>query len=247
MWQESILPYSLRRYGGTDKKNSASSQLIKSPRDDQYTTPSRQKLQSEAKSKPTDANKANSRYISCVIQLRDHIGYISILLTNVIARLRTYTSSWNEEGCSTFEGLVSERAKVERVVSEAVRKLQEALYKNSDTIGQFSNVIGEISSGSGKAKQYKDKLKEISEMKKDKKEDALVGDKSNTELEVLAEENFILKSEVQKLKQLIDKESKSHSDACRLYEDRIKEIEAEKGILTDKLQETIEQLYYLRI
>jgi len=221
MWQNetNTLYNSASRFKG----NTISSQAVKSTKG--YTTPSKQRVEHA---------EANSRYISCIIQLKDHISYIDIFLTNVSAKINLFKNSLSD-GLFSYERLLNAKLEFDTLTAELIKELKKALYKNNDTIEKFSHIIRDISNTSGKSKDYKEKLRETSIVK----EDEVL--REGKRIMKLTKENTELKSGINELKQLIEKESKSHDDICKAYEDRIKQLKVDKELLMSKLGTNNEQ------
>ena len=86
------------------------------------------------------------RYTSCILQLKEHISYINVSLTNSIDELDTLRANLNEN-LKTIGGELIEnsRIKFDMEANKIIKTLNELLFNNIDTIEQFSNVITEVS------------------------------------------------------------------------------------------------------
>jgi len=150
-----------------------------------YSTPVKSKYAQPIFS-PTNntyTNQEISQFLSCIIQLKDHISYINILLKNLLE---------------------------EQDMQESIEDvLKEALYKNTQVIEKFANVTGRVKKHKSSEKrsvverdEYLEKVKEISRqrvyaesMKEDSKESL-----DENEYKILKQEIKYLKGVVNKMK-----------------------------------------------
>ncbi len=145
-----------RRQGCSAAPASQSGKKSKEPPKPTYTTPSTAKG-SKAKLDPSPAPEEPassytdlevSRYLSCIIQLKDHINYLNILMDNVLDALDHFRIELNTKFTEyktvrqAYERYDGDRFDFDMRLKSMIKVLEEALYKNTDAITQFANITG---------------------------------------------------------------------------------------------------------
>ena len=200
-----------------------------------------------------------NQFLSCIIQLKDHISYMNILFGNLLEKM--YLFQENLQGSFVnkvpMENIIEE---VDVSMSSIWEMIHEAFNRNTDAIEKFANItgrefgesfatrasekhIGSFAKSTEKTykKAYLEKLKQISRIRKDKKkyeeskEDSL--DYNIKEYKILKQENKYLKGVINTLK---SKNSQKGNENDELEDQCISHRKNRK--LTEELKNHIAQL-----
>eukprot|EP00826_Nyctotherus_ovalis_P056597 TRINITY_DN7675_c0_g1_i5.p1 TRINITY_DN7675_c0_g1~~TRINITY_DN7675_c0_g1_i5.p1 ORF type:complete len:240 (-),score=62.15 TRINITY_DN7675_c0_g1_i5:1512-2231(-) len=219
------------------KHNSFYQPSRKSPDRCQHTSPSRSKynlclVEDTAKFSYTD--REVSCFLSCIVQLKDHVNYINVLMESILEALRVVKAELKEAKLEVIENL-----------------LEEAVCRNIDVITGFSVITGNEKPGNFYDK-YKAKLK-----KSFKNGDSIDFDYMerpiSTERKIPRQDNIYLRDIVKKYKEKKDEyrakaeayevEIKSVNDTKKEFEEKIAEIKDEKERVANELETLIKELY----
>jgi len=171
-----------------------------------------------------------SKYLSCIIQLKDHINYLNILMDNIIDALDRFRIDFNtklneyKSGLPNGEKIDNDRFEYDMRIKAVLKVIDEALYKNTDAITQFANITGHDTSRPVALIKQKMKHTQPAKMQSETKfnmsntkkfsqiyDENVASDEefqefdksvkaSMDELKILKQENKYLKSELKKFK-----------------------------------------------
>ena len=227
-----------------------------------YSSPSKTKLsqyyvvENDPKSSYTD--KEVSCFLSCIIQLKDHINYINILAMNLLEALSLMKTDlngkFNEYIHKDFnqEKIENDKFEFDARFKSILNILDESLYKNTEAITQFSVITGCEKPGTLFSTS---KLKKMLKLRNNN--ESIDSDDMDApvpmERGILRQENICLKFIMKKYKEKKNEykikaekyevEIKGINKMRKTYENKIMEVRCEKEKISNDLELQANKLY----